>query len=372
VGGPPPGFKPKGERAPAAAEDAGQPAPTTGPRGSRSEPCEGHPHSPRVRGVRPNDPRYQGLTDGEQVGVRVKLLDPPKTGPVIGDVVRCRGADPVMALSAFHADVLPAKEAEAAGGAEGGTGGGPAGIPPSEDMGGEQVMDWEAEREQRRVNARNRNHEGELDVSLEIKEKPPTPLEHTGDRVPWRPSHPLPQRGAVYVRNFLTEVDRSRREGRGPDHESHATEAGILPKRSNRRQGSWSDLHNQQRQGFLCHLGREWVATYRNFPDEETGEPRFTEDERTYRLKMMQHLVADLGAHYARLPNQPDLRKTWAFHERLVLPPSQRGRSEVTWDFMVIYPNPVTEVEGPGCRGEPANEDLGPWQSHMAWEYGTD
>jgi hypothetical protein len=114
------------------------------------------------------------------------------------------------------------------------------------------------------------------------------------------------------------------------------------------------------------------MATYRNFPDEETGEPRFTEDEWTYRLKVMQHLVADLGAHYVRLPNQPDLQETWAFHERLVLPPSQRGRSEVTWEFTVIYLNPDMEVEGPGCRGEPANEDLGPWLSYIAWEYGTD
>jgi hypothetical protein len=47
----------------------------------------------------------------------VELLDPPKTGPVTGDVVRRRGVDPVVALSAFHAHVLPAKEAEAAGGA---------------------------------------------------------------------------------------------------------------------------------------------------------------------------------------------------------------------------------------------------------------
>jgi hypothetical protein len=161
----------------------------------------------------------------------VELLDPPKTGPITGNVVRRRGADPVVAFSAFRADALPAEEAVAAGGAEGGTGGGPAGVPPSEDMGGEQVLDWEAEREQRRVNARNQHHEGELDVSLEFRKKPPTPLEHTGDRVPWRPSYPLPQRGAVYVRNCLTEVDRSRREGRGPDHESHATGACILPKK---------------------------------------------------------------------------------------------------------------------------------------------
>jgi hypothetical protein len=89
----------------------------------------------------PNDPRYQGLTDAEQVGVRVELLDPPKTGPVTGDVVHRKGADPVVALSVFHADVLPAEEAEAAGGAAGGTGGGPANTPPSKDMRGEQVLD---------------------------------------------------------------------------------------------------------------------------------------------------------------------------------------------------------------------------------------
>jgi hypothetical protein len=271
-----------------------------------------------------------------------------------------------VALSAFHADVLPAKEAEAAGGAEGGTGGEPAGIPPSEDTGGKQVLDWKAEREQRRVNVRNQGHEGELDVSLQIRKKHSTSLEHTCDQVPRRPSYPLSQRGAVYVRNFLTEVDRSRRAGRGPDSESHATGAGTLPKRSNRRQGSWSDLHKQQRHGLLCHLGREWVATYRNLPDQENGEPRFTEDERNYRLKAMQHLVADLGSHYARLPNQPDLSETWEFHQLLVLPPSQRGRDDVIGEFTVIHSNPDLEVEGPGCGGDPANEDLGAWQSHVA------
>jgi hypothetical protein len=334
VGGPPPGFKPKGERAPPAAEDTSLPAPAgrqrQTPETAAASPARATRIPPGFGEYGPSDPRYQGLTDAEQVGVRVELLDPSKTGPVTGDVVRRRGADPVVALSAFHADVLPAKEAKAAGGAKGGTCSGPAGILPSEDMEGEQVLDWEAKREQRRVNARNQGHEGELDVSLKIRKKPPTPLEHTGDWVSLRPSYPLPQRGAVYVRNFLTEVDRSRREGRGPDSESHATGAGILPKRSNRRQGSWSDFHKQQRQGFLCHLGREWVATYRNLLDKEAGEPRFTEDERTYRLKAMQHLVADLGAHYARLPNQPDLSETWEFHQRLVLLPSQRGRSEAT------------------------------------------
>jgi hypothetical protein len=86
----------------------------------------------------------------------------------------------------------------------------------------------------------------------------------------------------------------------------------------------------------------------------------------------MQHLLADLGAHYARLPNQPNLHETWAFHERLILPPSQRGRDNVIREFTVIHPNPDLEVEGPGCGGYLANEDLGAWQSHMAWEYDTD
>jgi hypothetical protein len=197
------------------------------------------------------------------------------------------------------------------------------------------------------------------------------PLQHVGNRVPWRPSRSFPQRGRQYVRNFLTEVAKSRRKGQPPNHEGHATGAGILPKRSNGQHGSWSDLHKGQRQGFLCHLGREWVATYANLPDEKIGNRRFTEDKRAYQLKAMQHLVADLGAQYAKLPNQPDLRETRAFHERLVLPPSQRGRSKVTREFTVVYPDPDLEVEGPGCGGPPGNEDLGPWQPHMVWKYGT-
>jgi hypothetical protein len=42
----------------------------------------------------------------------VELLDPPRTGPVTGDVVRRRDDGPAGALSAFHADVLPAEEAD--------------------------------------------------------------------------------------------------------------------------------------------------------------------------------------------------------------------------------------------------------------------
>jgi hypothetical protein len=77
----------------------------------------------------------------------VELLDPPRTGPVTGDVVRRRDNGPAGSLSAFHADVLPAEEAEAAGSVAGGTGGGPANAPPSEDMGGEQVPDCKAEKQ---------------------------------------------------------------------------------------------------------------------------------------------------------------------------------------------------------------------------------
>jgi hypothetical protein len=121
VSGPPPGFKSKGERAAPAAEEAGQP----GPAGRRRQAPEAAAAAP-ARATRippgfgehgPNDPWYRGLTDAEQVGVRVELLDPPRCGPVTGDVVRRRAAGPDGSLPAFHADVLPAEEAEAAGGA---------------------------------------------------------------------------------------------------------------------------------------------------------------------------------------------------------------------------------------------------------------
>jgi hypothetical protein len=114
------------------------------------------------------------------------------------------------------------------------------------------------------------------------------------------------------------------------------------------------------------------VDTYANLPDDVTGRQRFSAGERAYRLEAMQYMVADMEARYARLPNQPNLREILAFHQRLVLPPSQRGRSEVIWEFTVVYPNPDLEVDATGTRGASGNEDLGPWQSHMAWEYGTD
>jgi hypothetical protein len=258
VGGPPPGLKPKGERATPAAAEAFQPG-TAGrrrqaPEGAVAAPARAARIPPGFVEYSPNDPRYQDLTDAEQVEVRVELLDPPRTEAVTGEVVQRRDGGPVGALSAFHADVLPAEEAGAKGGAAGGNGGGPANAPPSEEMGGKQVPDWEAEKQQRRANARNCNHEGELDGAFVIREKPPTPLQHEGDQVPWRPTHPLPQKGLQYVRNFLTAVTKSRREGRPSDHEDHAQGAN---KRTNRRHASWSDLHKAQRHGFLSHLGRE-------------------------------------------------------------------------------------------------------------------
>jgi hypothetical protein len=201
----------------------------------------------------------------------VELLDPPKTVPVTGDVVRCRGTDPVVALLTFHADVLPDEEAEAARGAEGGTGRGPAGKPPSEDMGGEQVLDWEAEREQRRVNAHKQNHEGELDVFLEIREKPPTPLEHTCDRVPWRPSYPLPQRGAVYVRNFLTEVDKSRREGGVLTMRAMQRERASCPKGPTGDKGCGPTSTSSSVRAFYAIWGGNGWQRTATFPTKKPG-----------------------------------------------------------------------------------------------------
>jgi hypothetical protein len=127
VGGPPPGFKPKGEKAAPTIEEAGRPGPAgrrrQAPEAAAAAPARATRIPPGFGEYGPNDPWYQGLTDAEQVGVRMELLDTPRTGPVTGDVVRRRDDKPAGALSAFHADVLPAEEAEAAGGAEGGTGG---------------------------------------------------------------------------------------------------------------------------------------------------------------------------------------------------------------------------------------------------------
>jgi hypothetical protein len=109
----------------------------------------------------------------------VELLDPPRTGPVTGDVVRRRGAGPAGALSAFHADVLPVEEEEGTGvGAESG-GDGPANVPSSKESGGAALPDWETEKHRRQQYARDRGHEGELDNDFVNNEKPHMSRCHT-------------------------------------------------------------------------------------------------------------------------------------------------------------------------------------------------
>jgi hypothetical protein len=140
VGGPPPGFKPKGERTGPATEEAGQPGPAgrrrQAPEAAAAVPARATRIPPGFGEYGPNDPRYQGLTDAEQVGVRVELLDSPKTGPISGDVVRCRGTGPIGAFSAFHANVLPTEEEGGTGGVAEAGGPGAANPPTTEEMGG--------------------------------------------------------------------------------------------------------------------------------------------------------------------------------------------------------------------------------------------
>jgi hypothetical protein len=76
--------------------------------------------------------------------------------------------------------------------------------------------------------------------------------------------------------------------------------------------------------------------------------------------------------HYATLLDQPDLWECWAFHERLVLAPSQRSRGEGVREFTIVYPDPDREVVAHGTGGRTMNTDLGAWQLYMAWQYGTD
>jgi hypothetical protein len=217
LGGPPPGFKPKGGRATPAAEEAVRAAPA-GRRRQTSEPSAAPPARatrvpPGFGEYSPNDPRYQGLTDAEQVGVRVEQLDPPRTGPVTGDVVRRRGTEPAGALSAFHADVLPAEEERGTGVPAEGVGDGPANVPLSEEMGGAALPDWETEKQRRQQYARDRGHEGELDNNFVNNEKPHIPLSHEGEGVPWKPPAPLPQKACSMS---TTSSQRSpRAAGRG-------------------------------------------------------------------------------------------------------------------------------------------------------------
>jgi hypothetical protein len=84
VGGPPPGFKPKGEKGAPAVEEAGRPRPAgrrrQAPEAAAATPARATRIPPGFGEYGPNDPRYQSLTDAEQVGVRVELLDPPGPG----------------------------------------------------------------------------------------------------------------------------------------------------------------------------------------------------------------------------------------------------------------------------------------------------
>jgi hypothetical protein len=311
LGGPPPGFKPKGERAVPAAEEAVQVGPT-GRRRQTPEPASAAPARatrvpPGIGEYNPNDPRYHGLTDAEQVGVRMELLDPPRTGPVAGDVVRRRDAGPPGALSAFHADVLLTKEGGDAGGSAEGEGDGPANAPSLEEMGGMALPTWGSEKLQRQQYAQSCGHEGESDNNFVYNERPHIPLSHEGDKVPWKPPPTLPQKGPQYVKNFLTAVAKSRRDGLPSNHENHTPGGHIMPKQSGQRHGSWSDLKKPQLYGFLVNLGREWVRTYGNPPEGDNGGRRFSEEERTYRLQAMQYLISDMAAHYATPLNQPNL-----------------------------------------------------------------
>jgi hypothetical protein len=94
LGGPPPGFRPQGERraedgpeAPSAAPEMGhgrgQPAPAAPVAKARALP-------PGFGEYAPGEPRYMGLTDVEQSGMRPELLPAPVTGPVQGEVVQRR------------------------------------------------------------------------------------------------------------------------------------------------------------------------------------------------------------------------------------------------------------------------------------------
>jgi hypothetical protein len=71
VGGPPPGFKPKGERTTPAEEEAARSGPTGRrrqvPEASAAGPAKATRILPEFGEYGPNDPRYQGLTDAEQV-----------------------------------------------------------------------------------------------------------------------------------------------------------------------------------------------------------------------------------------------------------------------------------------------------------------
>jgi hypothetical protein len=94
LGGPPPGFRSQGERRAEEVSEFPPAAPETGRR--RGQPATAAPVAaaralpPGFREQAPGDPRYVGLAETEQSGVRVELLSAPVTGPMRGEVVQRR------------------------------------------------------------------------------------------------------------------------------------------------------------------------------------------------------------------------------------------------------------------------------------------
>jgi hypothetical protein len=92
--GPPPGFRPQGERRAKEVPESPPAAPETGRR--REQPAIAAPVAaaralpPGFGEYAPADLRYVGLAESEQSGVRVELLSAPVTGPVQGEVVQRR------------------------------------------------------------------------------------------------------------------------------------------------------------------------------------------------------------------------------------------------------------------------------------------
>jgi hypothetical protein len=92
--GPPPGFRPHGERKAEEETEAPSAAPTAGRRKGQSKTAapaaEPRALPPGFGEYSPEDPRYVGIADAEQIGVRLELLAAPVRGPVRGEVVQRR------------------------------------------------------------------------------------------------------------------------------------------------------------------------------------------------------------------------------------------------------------------------------------------
>ncbi|GAQ87976.1 hypothetical protein KFL_003910020 [Klebsormidium nitens] len=85
-GGPPPAFRPHGDRPVAAAEEAGgetraEPEEAEGPAEPEPTPLVAQKLPPSFGEYSPNDPRYQGIESLENAGVQVHMLNDPKVGP---------------------------------------------------------------------------------------------------------------------------------------------------------------------------------------------------------------------------------------------------------------------------------------------------